>query len=128
MCYKLSMYSRRRDMIEEIVWVLNPIKHRQVQRLTAEVNYDDNKRAYEEQGFFFIDTLVENNIPDDLWICDFCNVQIDIEISMPKGIVVVDNNALCQECFNKSKKYIDKTTLEGNCPNLCCKQEEKYAR
>jgi|TARA_A100001201_G_scaffold137980_2_gene128425 hypothetical protein len=115
-------------MIQEIVWVLNPIKHRQVQRLTAEVNYDDTKKAYEEQGFFFIDTLVENNIPDDLWICDFCNVQIDIEISMPKGIVVVDNNALCQECFDKSKKYIGKKTLEGNCPNLCCKQKEEYAR
>ncbi len=47
---------------------------------------------------------------------------------MPKGIVVVDNNALCQECFDKSKKYIGKKTLEGNCPNLCCKQKEEYAR
>lgn len=113
-------------MIEEVVWVLNPVKHRQVIRLTSEVNYDATKKAYEEQGFFFIDTLVDNPIPDDLWVCDFCNIEIDIEL--PQGIPVVDNNALCHQCYVKSEKYINDKTLEGNCPNLCCKKKEEYAR
>ena len=110
-------------MIEEIVWVLNPVKHREVIRLTSEVNYDANKKAYEEQGFFFIDTLVESGIPDDLWVCDLCNVQMNVEIHIP----VVDNLAMCETCYKKNEKYITPKTIEGECTLECCETEEKYA-
>jgi len=110
-------------MIEEIVWIINPIKHRKRLRINAELNYESNKKAHEDNGFFFIDTLVESNIPDDLWICDLCNASIDADNRIP----VADNLALCNECFAKwnTKEYIGDKTLEGNCPDVCCEMKEE---
>ena len=53
-------------MIEEIVWIINPIKHRKRLRINAELMYESNKKAHEDKGIFFIYILVECNITDEL--------------------------------------------------------------
>jgi len=106
-------------MVEEIVWVLNPIEHRKEVRLESEKQYEEKKSSIEKNGGFFFDVLVDTNIPDDLWVCDLCNDQIAVDRKIP----VVDNLALCPECFAKwnTKEYINDKTLEGDCPCVSCK-------
>ncbi len=110
-------------MIEKIQWIINPIAHRKKQRLFAEAMYEKNKKVHEQNGFFFIDTLVDNGLPDDLWVCDLCNVQMNVEIHIP----VVDNLAMCETCYKTNEKYITPKTMESECTLECCEMEEKYA-
>ena len=110
-------------MIEMIQWIVNPTAHRRKQRLFAEAMYEKNKKVHEQNGFFFIDTLVDSGLPDDLWLCDLCNCEINVDLRIP----VVDNLAMCMTCYRKNKGYITPKTMEGDCTLECCEMEEKYA-
>jgi len=109
-------------MVEEIIWVINPIEHRKKIRLISEANYEKTKKAYEDRGAFFIDVLVDSGLPDDLWVCDLCNDEIAVDSRIP----IVDNLALCTKCFAKwnTEEYVNDKTIEGDCPNVCCNTDK----
>ena len=70
-----------------------------------------------------IDSLIDSDIPDDLWICDLCNDDMNISFC----ILIVENMALCPECIQKSiYRYNDWRDIKINvCSLQCCTQEEE---
>lgn len=115
-----AIYSKGGIMdISSILWINNPIEHRKVDRLNSEYHYAEMKKQHEEAGNFFIDVLVDTPIPDDLWVCDLCNAEIDITISIP----VIEGYAMCRQCYTKLEEKITDNTYQEDCSRMCCIKE-----
>ena len=108
--------------------VVDPVKHRANLR-NQQVNY------YKIWGKppNVIDTVVDGMIPDDLWLCDICNDQIELEASerVKKhgfGITPVfqdESYAYCTKCFAK----LILNEKQGSLKILvcdCCLDEEVF--
>ena len=121
----------------------NPITHRQVYTLTQRMSYLKNKMQAEQEGWSFIDTAFDTNIPDNLWICDLCNASLDVGDSDKQNPVKLlstsfayeedkqamsegerlGGTALCDSCINSIKtrnpSAMTKTLICG-----CCRKPE----
>lgn len=121
--------------------IANPITHREVYYTTQRVSWLLQKMRAAREGYTYIDTVFETNIPHDLWVCDFCNMTIPVGNKDKQEKVnllvstynveelkkqandgeVIGGNALCDSCFNEYKiKYplIDKVICG------CCRSPE----
>ena len=111
-------------MPENII-ISNPIRHRANDRAERTAYYE----KYGQDDFVF-DTLTDTNIPDDLWICDFCNVPIEVVdlANQPKSIWIHLSYALCGNCVDDLVNKEDDTqdTINSNDVEFCqcCVGEE----
>ena len=116
------------EYIEPNDWVVvqDPIKHR-------EISVADSIKFREQQskadGVFFIDTLLDTGITNDLWICDFCNDQIPVqdEEGKPLSIIIWNNSrALCEKCLTEFKgKWATEQDETYNCECGCSRKDKK---
>lgn len=117
------------EELEPNDWVIvnNPIKHRQIAREAA---IEFRKTVTESKGVFYIDTLLDTGLSDELWICDFCNEQIPVYVGDTKELspITIWNNsrALCDSCL---KDFKEKWTTDDDetydCECGCSKSEEE---
>lgn len=82
-------------MIEDAWFVLAPLGHRE---------YDNQQKAEwlkrEEPGIQKI--AVGPDLPLDMWVCDFCNGDIEVEVDGVQQIVpMLLSNALCWNCVDR---------------------------
>jgi len=115
------------EYIEPNDWVVveNPIKHREISVL-ASIKFREQQSK--RDGVFFIDTLLDTGIPNDLWICDFCNAEIPVQDDEGKTLsVIIWNNsrALCEECLTDFKgKYSTEQDQTYNCECGCSREDK----
>ena len=125
-------------MNEAWLVIANPIRHRQVASIYAHMRYAEEKAMAEEMGAIYINQLVDTPMPNDLWVCDFCNSSIDTlqainitttihDMELAKkdadaGLPIHGGHALCGSCFQKSKnnnpEYWTRKIICG-----CCRTE-----
>ena len=95
------------EELEPNDWVVvkDPIKHREI---ATEVAIEFRKTVAESKGVFYIDTLLDTGITNDLWLCDFCNdkIPVFVEGSDEKLPITIWNNsrALCESCLKEFKE------------------------
>ena len=109
------------EELEPNDWVVvkDPIKHREI---ATEVAIEFRKTVAESKGVFYIDTLLDTGITNDLWLCDFCNdkIPVFVEGSDEKLPITIWNNsrALCESCLRVFKEKW--TTDEDETYNCRC--------
>jgi len=105
---------------EEIDLIIsNPVLHRANDREYAEQMRELTKNK--DNGFIYIDTLLDTGLTDDFWICDMCNDQIIVLDDEGEPISVylwLQSRALCMDCIDKydNKGYLNEGKMF--CP--CC--------
>tara|TARA_R110000744_G_scaffold57051_1_gene120132 strand:+ start:355 stop:696 length:342 start_codon:yes stop_codon:yes gene_type:complete len=111
-------------MAENII-ITNPILHRQKDRAERTAYYDKHGKDN-----VIFDTLIDTDIPNDLWVCDFCNVSIEVVdlANQPKSIWVHLGYALCGNCVDDIVSKEDNTTETINSSDVefcnCCVGED----
>ena len=100
--------------------VKNPVLHRAKDRLSREEYYKKNGR-----NDVMFDTLLDTGIGDDDWICDFCNVSIEVGTKdNPQSVLIHGSYALCPSCIKEYKtKYPEEFINQQDCK--CCIDEEE---
>ena len=105
--------------------ISNPILHRRKDRAKRTAYFD----KYGRDDFVF-DTLIDTNIPDNLWVCDFCNLSIEVVdlANQPKSIWVHLGYALCGDCVDEQIAKEDNTMDTINSSDVefcnCCVGED----
>lgn len=113
----LKVYGNNRGGRMSInIIVTNPIIHRAKDRLAREEYYKNNKR----DDMVIFDTLVDTGIGDDDWMCDFCNVPMDVgTVDEPLGLLIHGSYALCEPCVESSKKKYPEEFIDTQVCKCC---------
>lgn len=95
------------EELEPNDWVIvqDPIKHREI---ATEVALEFRRTVAEDKGVFYIDTLLDTGIENDLWLCDFCNDRIPVYKEDTKELIPLtiwnNSRALCESCLRVFKE------------------------
>lgn len=117
------------EELEPNDWVIvqNPIKHREIATVAA---IEFRKTVAERKGVFYIDTLLDTGLANDLWLCDFCNDIIPVYVEGTKEVIPLtiwnNSRALCDSCLKDFKeKWTTDKDETYDCECGCSKTEEE---
>lgn len=100
-------------MVVEALLVKDPVQHRVNDRKEREQYYAREFPLGKPSNI--IDTLVDAGLPDDLWICDICNDEMELD----NGVMIIENMAMCNDCITRCVNQYDdwKEMIVKDCPD-----------